>query len=107
MTKVLITAAVSAVLTGAIGYTSELTKYLIEHSEESQAIQAQLDHPGVDIFTGLPFKENPGNLTDEEKQLIDLNFDYFSRQIINYRLEGYTYLEIAKILNINIKELLN
>ena len=60
--------AVSAMLTGAIGYTSELTKYLIEHSEESQAIQAQLDHPGVDIFTGLPFQENTGNLTDEEKE---------------------------------------
>ena len=60
--------AVSAMMNGAIGYTSELTKYLIEHSEESAAIQAQLDHPGVDIFTGLPFKENTGNLTDEEKE---------------------------------------
>ena len=60
--------AVSAMLNGAIGYTSELTKYLIKHSEESQAIQAQLDHPGVDIFTGLPFQENTGNLTDEEKE---------------------------------------
>ncbi len=60
--------AVSAMLTGTIGYTSELTKYLIEHSEESEAIQAQLDHPGVDIFTGLPFQENTGNLTDEEKE---------------------------------------
>ena len=60
--------AVSAMMNGAIGYTSDLTKYLIEHSEESAAIQAQLDHPGVDIFTGLPFKENTGNLTDEEKE---------------------------------------
>ena len=60
--------AVSAMLTGTIGYTSELTTYLIEHSEESEAIQAQLDHPGVDIFTGLPFQENTGNLTDEEKE---------------------------------------
>ncbi len=60
--------AVSAMLTGSIGYTSELTKYLIEHSEDSEAIQAQLDSPEVDIFTGLPFQENTGNLTDEEKE---------------------------------------
>ncbi len=60
--------AVSSMLTGSIGYTSELTKYLIEHSEDSEAIQAQLDSPEVDIFTGLPFQENTGNLTDEEKE---------------------------------------
>jgi len=60
--------AVSAMLTGSIGYTSELTKYLIEHSEDSEAIQAQLDNPEIDIFTGLPFQENTGNLTDEEKE---------------------------------------
>jgi len=60
--------AVSAMLTGSIGYTSELTKYLIEHSKDSEAIQAQLDNPEIDIFTGLPFQENTGNLTDEEKE---------------------------------------
>jgi len=60
--------AVSAMLTGSIGYTSELTKYLIEHSEDSEAIQAQLDSPEIDIFNGLPFQENTGNLTDEEKE---------------------------------------
>ena len=60
--------AVSAMLTGSIGYTSELTKYLIEHSEDSEAIQAQLDNLEIDIFTGLPFQENTGNLTDEEKE---------------------------------------
>ena len=60
--------AVSTMLTGAIGYTSELTKYIIENSADSEAIQAQLENPEVDIFTGLPFQENTGNLTDEEKE---------------------------------------
>lgn len=44
-------------------------------------------------------------VVNELKEYIDLNFDSFSKQIINYRLEGYTYLEIAKLLNINIKTL--
>lgn len=55
-------------LSGSIGYTSELTEYVIEQSKDSKAIQAQLDEPSTDIFTGLPFKETTGNLTDEEKQ---------------------------------------
>lgn len=55
-------------LTGSIGYTSELTEYVIEHSKESDAIQAQLEDETVDIFTNLPFKENAGNMTDKEKE---------------------------------------
>lgn len=59
--------AVSAMLTGTIGYTSELTKYVIEESKDSEAIKAQLADASTDIFTGLPFKENTGNLTEEQK----------------------------------------
>lgn len=60
--------AASAMLTGSIGYTSELTKYIIEQSENSEAVKAQLDNPSTDIFTGLPFKESTGDLTDEQKE---------------------------------------
>ncbi len=59
--------AVSTMLTGTIGYTAELTKYIIEHSADSDAVRAQLDDPTRDIFTGLPFAENTGNLSDEKK----------------------------------------
>lgn len=55
-------------LSGSIAYTSKLTEYVIEQSKDSKAIEAQLDDPSTDIFTGLPFKETTGNLTDEEKQ---------------------------------------
>ena len=59
--------AVSTMLTGTIGYTSELTKYVIEEASDSPAVQAQLDEPSKDIFTGLPFHENTGNLNEDEK----------------------------------------
>ena len=59
--------AVSTMLSGTIGYTSELTEYVVENSRNSAAIQAQLEDPSTDIFTGLPFQENTGNLSDEEK----------------------------------------
>ena len=59
--------AVSGMLQGTIGYTSELTEYIIENAKNSDAVNAQLADPSVDIFTGLPFNENTGNLTAEEK----------------------------------------
>ncbi|MBQ5837786.1 MAG: ABC transporter ATP-binding protein/permease [Clostridia bacterium] len=59
--------AVSSMLTGAIGYTNELTKYIIEKTKDSPAIKAQLADETTDIFTGLPFKESMGKLTDEQK----------------------------------------
>ncbi len=59
--------AVSAMLGGTIGYTSELTEYIIEKAEGSDVVRAQLASPETDIFTALPFKENTGNLTDSEK----------------------------------------
>ena len=59
--------AASAMLTGAIGYTHALTEYIIGHSADSAAAQAQQDDPETDIFTGLPFQENTGNLSDSEK----------------------------------------
>ena len=54
-------------LSGSIGYTSALTEHLAQASQDSAAIQAQMDSPNRDIFTGLPFQESTGNLTDEEK----------------------------------------
>ncbi len=59
--------AVSGMLTGSIGYTHMLTEHVIAHAAESPVVQAQLTNSTVDIFTGLPFQENTGNLSEENK----------------------------------------
>lgn len=59
--------AVSTMLSGNIAYTSMLTEYIIENAKEAAAVQAQLSDPSTDIFTGLPFRESTGTMTDEEK----------------------------------------
>ncbi len=59
--------ATAAMLTGTIGYTNALTKHIIENNKHADAIKAQLDNPSIDIFTGLPFKENTGNLSNAQK----------------------------------------
>lgn len=60
--------SVSTMLSGSIGYTSKLTEYVIEHSRQSDAVKAQLADPSTDIFTGLPFQENTGSMTDSQKE---------------------------------------
>ncbi|MBQ8508423.1 MAG: ABC transporter ATP-binding protein/permease [Clostridia bacterium] len=85
--------AVSAMLTGSIGYTSKLTEYVIENAKNSAAIQAQLDDPATDIFTGLPFQETTGSLSDEEKE------NEFRAYIDNLDTAGkaQTYIDIMSI----------
>lgn len=58
---------VSGMISGAIAYTSKLTEYIIENAKNSDAVKAQLEDPSTDIFTGLPFQENTGNLSDTQK----------------------------------------
>ena len=59
--------ATSTMLSGALGYTSKLTEYVVKQSQQSPAIEAQWKSPTTDVITGLPFQENTGNLTTEEK----------------------------------------
>lgn len=61
-------------LSGSIVYTSDLTKYLIDHSKDSDAIAAQKESKDTDIFTGLPFKDSSGSTTDAEKQTAFLEY---------------------------------
>ncbi len=85
--------AVSTMLTGTIGYTSELTEYVIENSKDSAAVNAQLADSATDIFTGLPFHENTGNLTDEQKM------DEFKNYIASLDEKGKAnaYIKIMSI----------
>ena len=64
--------ATATMLSGAIGYTSALTDYLIEGSDDADIIAAQLADEKTDVLTGLPF-EVDDDLSDSEKaqELVD------------------------------------
>ena len=85
--------SVSGMLSGAIAYTSKLTEYIIENAKNSDAVRAQLDDPSTDIFTGLPFKENTGNLSDNEK--VDEFKSYISH--LNESGKADAYISIMSI----------
>ena len=46
--------AVSAMLSGSIGYTSALTEYIITESAVSSAVEAQKADPSIDILNPIP-----------------------------------------------------
>ncbi len=60
--------ASSAMLSGSIAYTKALTEHILNHASDSPAVQAQLADTRTDIFSGLPFNENTGNLDDATKE---------------------------------------
>ncbi len=59
--------AVSGMLTGTICYTAALTEHIANAAKEAPAVQAQMADPATDVFSGLPFRESTGDMTDEQK----------------------------------------
>ena len=54
-------------LSSGIAYTKLLTEHVINSAEETAVVKAQKANPKVDILTGLPFKSQIDQMTDEEK----------------------------------------
>lgn len=72
--------ATNSMITGSIGYTSALTKYVIDKVSNSDIVKAQVENSKLDIFTGKKFdeflsnseknnrfREYAGKLSNEEK----------------------------------------
>ena len=58
----------AAMLKGSIAYTYAFTELVINNAYSSEVVKAQLANPQVDVTNNLPFKENTGSLTSEQKQ---------------------------------------
>lgn len=85
--------AAASMLSGSICYTSELTEYVVERAGESDAVSAQISDPMTDIFSGLPFLESTGNLTEAEKAA-----DFRSYiETLNDERRAEAYIEIMSI----------
>lgn len=53
---------------GALGYTTDLTHYVIGQVERSAIMQQQKADPETDVLTGLPFKDSEAAQALEEQQ---------------------------------------
>ncbi len=83
----------TAMLKGSIGYTSELTKHLIDISKDKDVIKAQLNSPDTDILTGLPFNTTTGSLSDKEKETA---FREYVKSL-NTNEKAKTYIAVSSI----------
>ncbi len=52
---------------GAIGYTSELTEFVVNATNECEIVKQQMKNPDVDVFTGIPFEKEEDKANAEEK----------------------------------------
>ncbi len=64
-------------MTGGIGYTKDLTEYVIQKSNESEAVKEQKENQEINIFSSLAFPTDEDNkafdydsLTDEQKMML-------------------------------------
>ena len=80
--------AVSSMLSGAIGYTSALTDYLVEKAGQTEILQKQKEDPDTDVILGLPFLTDDYSVSDEQKEA-DVT-DYLETLSVTERAAAYT-----------------
>ncbi len=85
--------AISAMLNGAVAYTSELTEYIVDQANGAESVVAQLEDPNTDIFTGLPFGDTSGKLDESEKETEFRN--YISS--LDENEKAFAYVQIMSI----------
>ena len=84
--------ATAASLQGALGYTRLLTEHVIEKTNESAIVKAQLEDNTVDVFSGLKFDDGTyTEPTDEEKA--ERVREYIGT--LNVKEKGELYMEYA------------
>ena len=57
---------VGEVLTGVIGYSSDLTRNVIEKNNNSPVAKYQIEHPDINVMTGRRFDDENSNYTSKE-----------------------------------------
>lgn len=60
--------AAATSIRGAVGYTSELTRYIIDQTNASEIVKQQKADTSTDVFTGLPFDDGTGEEPDESEK---------------------------------------
>lgn len=84
--------AVATAITGAIGYTKELTEYIIDGVNNSEIVKQQMNEPTVDVFTGLRFDD--GSIAEPDKTEKAEEFSEYISEM-NDSEKAELYIQIA------------
>lgn len=109
--------AVASSITGSVAYTHELTEYIINQTNNSEIVKAQLADPKIDVLTGLPFPDdsyvNPDNA--EKAVAVKAYFDSLSsaemtpiiyKVITSANIQQTAFAQLAAMSKDEIKALL-
>lgn len=112
--------SVATSISGAIGYTKDLTEYVINKANDQEIVKAQKENKDVNVFTGMEFQTDSTNtkfkmedLSDEQKayisslnseQMAELMNSYASNQNATYEdnLETLGALDLESPSSIKI-----
>ena len=82
--------ATATSISGAIGYTKELTDYILSENAASEVIGQQKETPDVNVLTGLPFErthytpDTIGELIDKiDDSTMEMFYAYITQQILS------------------------
>ena len=118
--------AVSANMTGAVGYTHALVEHILTETAEKELVKKQLQDPTHEVFTGLPFLDREDEtLTNTKKinaakdylagadtatiadiyvQFMSEPSDEYLSELLDEQLEGTTREDIEKMVLENYPE---
>ncbi len=118
--------AVSANMTGAVGYTHALVEHILTETAEKELVKKQLQDPTHEVFTGLPFLDREDEtLTNTKKinaakdylagadtatiadiyvQFMSEPSDEYLSELLDEQLEGTTREDIEKMVLENFPE---
>ncbi len=80
--------AIAASMNGSIGYTHELTEFMIGEAEKNEIVKKQMESPDTDIFTGIPFRIDDGE--NDTKDKAEAFKAYAANLTVDGRAELYT-----------------
>ncbi len=83
--------AAATALSAPFAYTKALTSYIIEQTDQSELVQAQLDpkNENLDVLTGLPFLLTEDEELDDTQKATEIT-DYFQTLTDQGKCEIYT-----------------
>ena len=92
---------------GLIGYTSDLTKYVITETNKKEVVKAQTKNEDINIFTGLKFNDENTNFDittlplEQQQYLASLSQEELAQVIASYmETYGATYADNLRSLGV-------
>lgn len=83
--------ASTAMINGYIGYTNQLTSYVMEQTNNSEIVKEQQEHPDTDILLGAEFASDENTGKSDAEKIADAK-DYLTALQTEQKAEVYRYL---------------